>query len=308
MTGWKACASALASAIALAVAPTAAGAVQKGGTVIAIAPTVAAAGAAGDRDLAVDAPVFMGDVIRTGRAGEAQIRLIDDTKLVVGPNSYMTVDAFVLEQGDRASKVTLNAVRGAFRFITGNSRKEAYEIKTPVATIGVRGTQFDVSVDRRGQVALALFEGEAQICDRRRRCVVVSGACSVALGQRFRRLRQLESPAERSRMLAEAFPFIARQNQLNAAFQVDTSACDVQPAGPAPAGRAARSSSTGSFDGTSSGSSSFSSFGAASVGASSTGQGNNGFGNGGEGSEGSTETGNPGGGGGNGNGNGNGNQ
>ena len=103
-------------------------------------------GGAGDRMLIVDGPLYMGDVIRTGPSGQAQITLLDNTKLVVGPNSYMTVDAFVFDSNNQAKKVTLNAVRGAFRFLTGTSRKDAYTIKTPTATIGVRGTEFDFSV------------------------------------------------------------------------------------------------------------------------------------------------------------------
>ncbi len=75
-----------------------------------------------------DAPVFMGDVIKTNQVGDAQIRLSDDTLLVVGPNSLMTIDRFVLSTPDTAKQVTLNAVRGAFRFISGNSKHDAYTV------------------------------------------------------------------------------------------------------------------------------------------------------------------------------------
>ncbi len=296
-------------AMAVLLAGASAGqAVEKGGVAIAVVQATSAAGAAGDRTLTVDAPVFMGDVIRTGSSGEAQIRLLDDTRLVVGPNSYMTVDEFILEGDNKARKVTLNAVRGAFRFITGASRKDAYTIKTPTATIGVRGTRFDFSVMRRGEMNLALFEGEANICDRRQQCVVVSGACSIAVAQRFRPIRPPSSADERGKLLATAFPFVVSQVQLQRGFRVDTSDCTVQRANIElrdAEGRPVRAAGVAS-DGSSgpSGFTSFSSTGPAST--SSPGQGNNGFGNGGEGSEGSTETGNPGGGGG-GNGNGNGN-
>jgi hypothetical protein len=45
----------------------------------------------------------------------------------------------VFSDSDTARNISINAVRGAFRFITGKSPKDAYSITTPTATIGVRG-------------------------------------------------------------------------------------------------------------------------------------------------------------------------
>lgn len=206
-----------------------ASALEDGGVVAGVTPFAAASGATGDRTLAVNGPVYMGDVIRTGANGTAQILLRDNTRLVVGPNSYMTVDRFVFS-GNTAEAINLNAVRGAFRFITGLSPKKVYAIKTPSATIGVRGTRFDFSIDRRGRVALALYEGAAQLCNRRGQCTVVSGTCSIALAQRFGPM-QAPTPDERRNLRANAFPFLDKQSGLNKAFRVDTSGCGVKPAG-----------------------------------------------------------------------------
>jgi hypothetical protein len=111
---------------------------QPSGIVIAVVQQSEADGQTGRRTLAQEAPVFSGDRIITGPSGEAQVRFRDDTKLVVGPNSMMVIDAFVFS-GDTAREISINAVRGAFRFITGNSPKDVYSITTPTATIGVRG-------------------------------------------------------------------------------------------------------------------------------------------------------------------------
>ncbi|HEY5081755.1 MAG TPA: FecR domain-containing protein [Bauldia sp.] len=47
-------------------------------------------------------------------------------------------------------------VRGAFRFLTGGSPKDAYSINTPMATIAVRGTEFDLDVEgQTGKARLA---------------------------------------------------------------------------------------------------------------------------------------------------------
>ncbi len=127
----------LALTLAAALAATVAGA-KPSGIVIAVVQSSEADGETGRRVLAAEAPVYSGDKIITGPVGQAQVKFRDDTRLVVGPNSTMVIDAFVFE-GDTARQISINAVRGAFRFITGNSPKDAYKIITPTATIGVRG-------------------------------------------------------------------------------------------------------------------------------------------------------------------------
>ena len=108
------------------------------GIVIAVVQATEADGQTGKRVLVQSGPVYSGDHITTGPNGQAQVKFRDNTKLIVGPNSMMVIDAFIFE-GDTARKININAVRGAFRFITGKSPKDAYTITTPTATIGVRG-------------------------------------------------------------------------------------------------------------------------------------------------------------------------
>jgi hypothetical protein len=112
---------------------------QPSGVVLAVVQQSEIDTATGRRLLEQEAAVFSGDRIITGPNGEAQVKFRDDTRLVVGPNSMMTIDAFVFNDDDTARQISINAVRGAFRFITGNSPKDAYSITTPTATIGVRG-------------------------------------------------------------------------------------------------------------------------------------------------------------------------
>jgi len=112
---------------------------QPSGVVLAVVQQSEIDSATGRRVLVQEAAVFSGDRIITGPGGEAQVKFRDDTRLVVGPNSMMTIDAFVFNDDDTARQISINAVRGAFRFITGNSPKDAYSITTPTATIGVRG-------------------------------------------------------------------------------------------------------------------------------------------------------------------------
>ena len=131
-------------AILIAAAMTCAGLAsiamaQPSGVVLAVVQITEANGETGKRTLTLEAPVYSGDHIVTNAVGQAQVRFRDNTKLVIGPNSMMVIDAFVFDNSDSARKISINAVRGAFRFITGKSPKDAYSIITPTATIGVRG-------------------------------------------------------------------------------------------------------------------------------------------------------------------------
>jgi hypothetical protein len=112
---------------------------QPSGVVLAVVQQSEADGTTGRRILLTEAPVYSGDKIITGPTGEAQVKFRDETKLVVGPNSTMIIDAFVFNDQNTARQISINAVKGAFRFITGKSPKDVYSITTPTATIGVRG-------------------------------------------------------------------------------------------------------------------------------------------------------------------------
>lgn len=126
-------------AVALVAFVSSATLARSDGVVLAVVQQSEVDNATGRRTLMVEAPVYSGDRIITGPTGEAQIRFRDDTRLVVGPNSTMVIDAFVFADDDTARQISINAVKGAFRFIAGNSPKDAYTITTPTSTIGVRG-------------------------------------------------------------------------------------------------------------------------------------------------------------------------
>jgi hypothetical protein len=109
------------------------------GYAVEVNPLVNATGPGGKRFIELQGAVFMGDQIVAGPVGLAQIKFIDETRLVVGPNSRLTIDTFVFNPDMTARDVTITALVGTFRFIKGNSRRGAYNIRTPTATLGIRG-------------------------------------------------------------------------------------------------------------------------------------------------------------------------
>jgi hypothetical protein len=117
--------------------------------------------------------VFRNEVVRTGADSATKLVFSDNTNLAVGPTSTVTLDKFVFAGETNYQKVTVNLVRGAFRFSTGGSEKKAYEINTPVATIGVRGTELDI-FSFRGETIVTLLEGRAIVCTRGGQCLIIS--------------------------------------------------------------------------------------------------------------------------------------
>lgn len=139
-------------------------AVEPSGTAVRVLPAASASGTEGERTLKAPGDIFQGDLITTGPDGNVQIRFLDNTRFVVGPNSSTTIDEFVFNNNGKASDVTFAAVRGTFRFIGGNSGPGVYSIRTPTATIGIRGTATDFTVLRNGEAMFYWQHGTGDIC------------------------------------------------------------------------------------------------------------------------------------------------
>jgi hypothetical protein len=125
-------------ALSMALAGPAA-ALEPSGHAVKVNPAVNATGPGGERMIVLEGAVFMGDVIVANPNGLAQIRFIDDTRLVVAPNSRLTIDTFVFNPDNTAQEVAITLIKGSMRFISGNSPDEAYTLRTPTMTVGIRG-------------------------------------------------------------------------------------------------------------------------------------------------------------------------
>ncbi|WP_363345996.1 FecR domain-containing protein [Methylocystis echinoides] len=91
------------------------------------------------------------EIIKTTPDSAAKVVFTDNTNLSIGPSSVVKLDKFVFSGESSYQKATINIAKGALRFTTGSSDKHAYEIKSPVATIGVRGTVFEFSYSGSGR-------------------------------------------------------------------------------------------------------------------------------------------------------------
>ena len=92
-------------------------------------------------------PVDVGDTVVTAKASVAQIKMGDGAIIVVQPESRLTVAEFSYTgKEDGTEKVQYRLEQGGFRSVTGaigHTNKGNYSIETPIAHIGVRGTDHE---------------------------------------------------------------------------------------------------------------------------------------------------------------------
>ena len=102
---------ALAAVAALLALSGPAAAIEPSGHAVRVDPPVNATGPGGRRLIELQGAVFMGDEIVANPNGLAQIKFIDNTRIVIGPNSRLTIDTFVFNPDNTAKKVTITASR-----------------------------------------------------------------------------------------------------------------------------------------------------------------------------------------------------
>ncbi|HEY5291860.1 MAG TPA: FecR family protein, partial [Burkholderiales bacterium] len=108
------------------------------------------------------APVSVGDTIATARASVAQIKMGDGAIVVVQPESRLTVAEYhYTGKADGSEKVRFRLEEGGVRSVTGaigHSHPDRYLIETPIAHIGVRGTDhetYHIPASGSGKAAMA---------------------------------------------------------------------------------------------------------------------------------------------------------
>lgn len=113
--------------------------------------------------------VEMNDTISTAKA-KAELTFEDKTTVKLTEHSKMIIDDFVYDPKKGSGKLALNMALGTARYASGQIAKnnpQQVAIKTPTATIAVRGTDFSMTVDELGRSLVMLLPS----CDPRGGCV-----------------------------------------------------------------------------------------------------------------------------------------
>lgn len=99
------------------------------------------------------------DTILTGEDTRVEISFVDESQLFIGDNSTLTIDEMVYVPGKKGHGV-LTLTKGVFRMVSGRVNKVdggSLTLKTPVATIGVRGTDF-WGLQEENKLTMALID------------------------------------------------------------------------------------------------------------------------------------------------------
>jgi hypothetical protein len=158
--------------------------------------------------------VHQDEIIITGNAASAEVELLDRTKLAVGPDAKIVLDKFVYDASAAPGSISIQITKGAFRFITGIAPKSAYKINTPTASLGVRGTVFDVYVADNGETAVLLHEGGVDMCNTASACQRldrIGGILHVGVAGAFSALTRWDGTIMRGIGVARAFPFVGQR-------------------------------------------------------------------------------------------------
>ena len=184
----------------------------------------------------VKEPVHKNENIRTSKSGLGEFVFADGTRFAVGAGSSVKLDKFVYDDSRSIQKLSIRAAKGTFRWISGRSKSSAYEIKTPVGTIGIRGTKFDFYVGADGTTAIVLLSGAVRFCGAGG-CVQLQRRCDCVIAKP--RQRPTVTRASRRTLTtlgnARALPFLTGTQTLSGGFGASTG-CGMSMASTEPGG------------------------------------------------------------------------
>jgi hypothetical protein len=124
-----------------------------------------------------------------------------------------------------SKKFSIYATKGTLRWISGNSPSSAYKIRTPLGTMGIRGTAFDVTI-RNGRAYVALISGSAQFCTGAT-CRTLNKSCDyveVSNGK-VSEPKQVSNGFSSRQDASKIFPFLASSQRLSSRFHVGGENC-----------------------------------------------------------------------------------
>ena len=98
-----------------------------------------------NRTLQSGSDVFDGDVLSTGRQARLEVTFVDGTVVTLGENAVLEVTDYIYDPDGDNSVSTLDMITGAFLMATGEIGRQDPDdvtVRTNLAVVGIRGTQF----------------------------------------------------------------------------------------------------------------------------------------------------------------------
>lgn len=118
------------------------------GVVVMVVGQVTATGrAGGGHPLQRRSNIFSGETIVTGKDSRVQIRFSDGSLISLQEGSQFRIENFSYKQENKGDNATYQLLKGGMRTISGavgKVNRDEYKVETPVATIGIRGTDYEL--------------------------------------------------------------------------------------------------------------------------------------------------------------------
>ena len=101
--------------------------------------------------------IFQHDSLETDVAGSLGVTLKDNTRLSLGPKSYLTLNEFIFNPKQKQYSLVTEIVSGTLVYLSGTIAKlspESVSIKTPTATVEMKGTRLAIRIDQENDQSI----------------------------------------------------------------------------------------------------------------------------------------------------------
>ena len=128
-----------------------------------------------------------GELVNSGErletnSGRVQIRFTDGSFISLQPNTVFGLDSYAFNKATpNEGSLLFNFIKGSMRTVSGaigKVNRNNYAVKTPVATIGIRGTSYAATQEPNGRLLLSVGSGMVNLAND-------FGASNINAGQTF---------------------------------------------------------------------------------------------------------------------------
>jgi len=131
-----------------------------------------------------------GQAILTGASGRAQVRFTDGGLVSLQPNTEFKVANYVDKADPKEDRFLVDLLRGSMRAITGligKRNRENYKVTTTTATIGIRGSGFNVGYNPDGSLGVTTEFDGIEVCN-------AGGCVGLTAGESVRVINNTDAP------------------------------------------------------------------------------------------------------------------
>lgn len=108
--------------------------------------------------------VFALDTVTTGPSGATSLEFLDATRIDIGPGAEVRLDDFVYDPNSTVGAGEMSFAVGAFRYVGGRmTTEENIRLKTPTATMVIRGTELVIFVWPDGSTEVNVVSGAVEV-------------------------------------------------------------------------------------------------------------------------------------------------